>query len=333
MNRALYIGLAFALGCGTSDKGAEDRSGGAGGPSGWGGAAGGYSGQAGSSSAASLPIEQFVLSYVSAVCDHIGSCCARGGYSFDASACKSDVEQYAQALVTGALADPPRSTYDPAAGAACVSLTTERGEHCVLEPLPEPDPCAQMFVGLLTSGEPCTAFTECALVAGSSVTCAASPSDPTARCTAEPDPASYPRAALGEACSATCTPGGLSSVQCRAAAGDVLASCHTNDGVYCSSSSTCAPLPAIGEPCGSRSYCAEGAFCDSGVCAARRETGPCTASDACVATAYCNQSGQCVAKAADGAACAAAETCASGACNQGVCGEPLLVSQESCFSN
>jgi hypothetical protein len=124
----------------------------------------------------------------------------------------------------------------------------------------------------------------------------------------------------------------------------------------CSPDDICVPLSVIGEACPGTETCVPGAFCDDGVCAAQRDTGPCgtvlaggqTAVDrnACTSNSFCDAlTANCTPKKADGAPCSQIDSClsvcrmerkaggtgaTSGAANQATCAKRTFPSEPAC---
>ena len=114
------------------------------------------------------------------------------------------------------------------------------------------------------------------------------------------------------------------------------AACFTNEGLDCGVTRTCAAIPAIGQPCAMSSVqCTDDAFCDNGICAPRRTSGPCTQFDTrCAATAYCDTSTlQCRPRKSTGDACMTTTECPTRNICEGTCRMRTIASAATCAGN
>jgi hypothetical protein len=276
--------------------------------------------------------EEFLESYVAALCKYILSCPDQGLVAaLDLSSCVSlfNVSAKSQRIWYDA-----KVHYDAAAGRQCVDAVNgarcEADSQLVLAVL---SPCERVLTGDGAAGASCTddgecqAGLSCATGAMCPSTCAA-PGKLAESCAERPcertlvcheDVCVLPTP-LGAAC-------GVSAPRCAAASICDVAPGGTN---------TCRPVAEVqrvltaGTVCASNLQCKTGLFCDASatprVCAARRGAGgSCMAYDnACAVGFHCSSTsstvaGTCVADASLGQACTAALDCAQGGCYEGTC--------------
>jgi hypothetical protein len=195
-----------------------------------------------------------------------------------------------------------------------------------------PEVCERVRVGPVPVGAACTEEGQCAPGARADTSCTGQSTDGQGVCTAP--------LKLGEPCSSTCTSSAvdlLSCPNCSWGSRDLScglplvsnrASCFTNDGLYCSSSGSCASLSSAGEPC-SEGGCAPGSLCVQGLCGSAAGL-PCHDYDCNSANAYCDVKSQlCTPMLADGSPCTMGYQCASSQCTQGLCTR-LLANEYVC---
>jgi hypothetical protein len=282
-----------------------------------------------SSTQTTVPVEQFPTQFGNALCDSVAPCCSSVGIAYDAASCKAAATTFFQNYVSEN--NSPLTMYDSAAAGRCLDAVKASLQACKgLDDNTTGVACADIFVGTVAAGGACTTNTECAGGARC-VTDAANPA--TAHCVAPPPAQAHGKA--GQACNGSCiTLGSATDCFIAPSSGNSppASTCYSSDGLHCSSQTqVCIAFAQIGQACESGS-CASGAFCDAGTCAAQRDSGSClTASDACSSKSFCDGTGQCLLKKADGAACQESSECASDSCSQnasgaGVCGGNAVTS-------
>ena len=280
--------------------------------------------------AAPVAEKDYVAAYVAAVCGSLPACCARFGYPFAESGCASGATSEASGLM--GMIDPTTQAYDPNAAGDCLAGLSALLKHCQVEGFGNPFPasCKRILVGKVGLGGPCTGDGQCAPAPTSQVLCQAESSaiGSLSKCIAVPF---TPLGTSGAPCSLTCTEGLTSSCSGTGVTSAELASCFTNDGLYCTAANTCGSLPAVGEAC--TKFCAAGSYCNAGVCVSQQSIGPCSSDDACTSTTYCDvATKQCSPRLTDGTSCTLTKSpqCLSGACNHGACSVRTFASTPAC---
>jgi hypothetical protein len=263
----------------------------------------------GGGSVGPIPHDQLASRAASALCDNIGDCCAKNGWTHDASACKQGYEALVEEFfITPAVKGG--ATYDAQAAGTCVSSLSDVAKSCGASDVSAA--CDRIFIGTKPNGAQCEHSIECAAPPGGDAYCDVDDFLP-GTCVQEP------RGKAGDGCSGTCTDNG-SFISCSGGGTDTgSALCWTNDDLFCSDG-TCQPLIAIGDAC-QWSGCVDDAYCTSaGVCAAKLPAGGDCGSDwsACADGLYCDAAGVCAAKKPDGAACSDWEECV-GSCEDNQC--------------
>lgn len=279
------------------------------------GGAGGGSGSSGSSSGFGqpVPIDDLAEEYARALCDSLGPCCAQVGLGYDAAACRSLWEAFAQ----GSLVEPVlngTATYDSVAAGQCFASIAETGGQCSLDAA---DPvCEDVVQGTVPEGGSCSTDLECLAPPGGKADC------DEGTCVADP------RGTVGEVCKWTCEESGSSTSCWGSATVETGASCYRNDGLYCDdSSNTCQPLLQSGEQgCGYDSgSCVTDAYCSEDTCYPAKGAGSdCGSSSECLTTLYCSEQ-VCAPKKAVGEICDSFDACADGDCEDGVCGPDFML--------
>ena len=289
------------------------------------------------SSEGGVPIEDFPRLYADAACNNLGPCCAQAGFPHDAAQCHAAMERSLQREFEMELLQPNRA-YDAVAARACLdagSASTPISRACTALPSAVSAPCRRIFVGTLPVGQACLGGVEC--VPGS--TCYPTGDGAKRQCTDW----NALRGKLGQSCLFTCTEveEDKEGVDCSSRGGagggggpggSAPVNCFTSDGLYCESAIGCAKIPAIGEAC-STDFCAGEAFCDQGICAPKRTSGPCGLIDSCAATAYCAADGQCELRKATGEACTSDRECPTTDLCDGTCRLRTFVSAQLCSGN
>ncbi len=297
-----------------------------------GGVVGGCGGSTNGTGSGPVPQSQFPARFESAVCDNIGSCCQSAGYKYDAAGCKSALDQS-----IGQIFSSKNAVYDASAAGPCIDSVSAAFASCKGFDAVSAVPCQKVFTGTQPAGAACTSSTECKPVANAEVYCE-HPSGAGGQagsgqrtCTVKP------RGKKGDGCDETCTENG-NVTSCGTSSGgggaggsggappSGNATCYTNDGLYCAGNGVCAAMIPIGQPCPDYSGCVDGAYCDSGTCAAKRAAGSsCSSfSNECKDGTYCADpahtgTGTCTNKKADGQACSSFDECQSENCQNGKC--------------
>jgi hypothetical protein len=280
----------------------------------------------------SVPIEDLPRLIADAVCTNIGPCCTQAGFPHDAAQCHATYERLLQSEFDIERMQPNRA-YDAAAARVCVDAYTAVSRACTGAPRSISAPCGRIFVGTLPVGQACFGGDEC--VPGS--TCHPTGTSTQRQCTDW----NAVRGKLGQSCLFTCTEveededgtdcsGGGGAGGGGGQGSSAPVNCFTNDGLYCEHANGCAKMLSIGEACSTGAFCAGEAFCDQGICAAKRTSGPCGPIDSCAATAYCSADGQCQLRKARGEACTSNGECPTTDLCDGSCRQRNVASPQLC---
>jgi hypothetical protein len=256
-----------------------------------------------------VSLAEFVAGY----CEIIRPCCADLALRDDGQKCR-------EFFTTAA----SRGRWNPQGAATClaaVQAAAAQPDHCAEVTRFPPRGCERMGMASAKPGGDCVVDADCA------------PSDEGAvRCLF-----TFDKEHLARKCQLQVR-GGEGSAPCVGtdqrglfipAANDAGSKgflCFWDDGLRCDPiAGRCVKLRAAGESC-KRSYdCVSPLFCDAGVCAEQKPEGAaCTPPDdlnlECTAGNYCDQnSRQCAARTAAGAACAQSTQCRSARCKNGAC--------------
>jgi len=277
-----------------------------------------------------VPKEDFPRLLADALCNNIGPCCEQAGYPHDKAVCHTAAETELRAEMERTR--PANVVYDANAARACLDAYTAVVTSCQPENALG-DACRYIFAGTVSSGQPCASTEEC-----TPGTSCQRPADAGAlQCGTSP---TQVHGTQGQSCRSTCTDG-AGSTTCSGSGGPGqgtpgTASCFTNDGLYCDSMYICAVMPALSQPCTATTPCAGEAFCDSGVCAAKRTSGSCgQLNDGCAATAYCDTATrQCQLRKSTGAACTTSSECpTTDRCRLATCRTRTIATASSCLGN
>ncbi|MET0595816.1 MAG: hypothetical protein ABW133_24165 [Polyangiaceae bacterium] len=276
-----------------------------------------------------LAQEDFPKAFASAVCDNIGPCCMTEGFPHDAPSCRTNTEADLAESMKDLAAQG--AVYDGAAARSCVDAYAKAAKSCGDSKSVEAT-CDRIFRGTRTNGEPCSGNEQCA-----SRSCRVIEGMTGSRCA--PEPTARVHAKHGDACGWTCEVRGE-----REACTTVTASspdagrCYTNDGLFCFPTGICGIAPRAGDTCKTGSPCADDNFCVEGTCSPRHGTGPCTTSDSCNRTAFCDEiTKECKPLKALGEPCSTLTECQEGLCiarphdaTQRVCGYPTIAEERLC---
>jgi hypothetical protein len=244
------------------------------------------------------PAEQFAAEY----CQLLSPCCAEAGFSSDPSGC----EQIMGFALMG-------SSFDEGSGDACLSaMRAERSneEYCTM--VHGLEPCESVFAspsGSVQPGGTCESDSDCANTAEGQGHCFNASDDGSGGdlCMI---------ATMGAEGSTPCVgnkSGGLTVFFPPAPPPKVGYVCDQNQGLSCDfTTSRCAAMKKVGEPCSYETPCVDGAYCvhDTDLCAPRGEIGAdCEGFDLdeCVEEAYCDDSQKCAKRLPAGSACTVGE--------------------------
>lgn len=262
-------------------------------------------------------------SFIDQYCGLLQPCCQQAGLRTDGVACK--------AFATFAAA---QGTYDPQAGDRCI--TELRAQSATSEFCKNPSlnaaSCRNVYAskgsGTKAPGAPCSDDDECAPSAEGTAECVFAGSDKRV-CQIQIVGKDGDNPCVGTRDGNTLSSFGTSGAD-TPARGFV---CDTKDNLRCDSKTkNCTLLVAEGAPCTSSDACVKSAFCDQLVtktCVKRFAPGEdCSKnSTACEKTATCDSSTKkCVALAPDGSPCSTSSGCASRSCVNGTCGAGSSVS-------
>jgi hypothetical protein len=274
----------------------------------------------GEQSANPVPQDQFVTTFVNAVCDNIGDCCGQSGYAYDAAKCKSVASTQYGTLFK----QSPNVVYDAEKAGSCIEAVKQAAAGCSTLDVDGSQACMNVYKGQLPAGAECNSSMECAAPAGGDASCEGEQQGVPGHCVVDA------RGMAGEGCHATCTEDG-SSTSCGSSGGDPSsATCYTNDGLFCNAAYVCEKLAAVGAACQSGG-CVQGAFCDSGTCAPLPVSGEsCGNGSECAKGTYCSSAMTCTATKSAGDSCASYDECGGASCEEGVCQTESLASAAVC---
>lgn len=266
-----------------------------------------------------VPQDQFVTTFVNAVCDNIGACCDKEGYAYDQTKCKAVASTQYGTLFK----QSPNVEYDPQSAGNCIEAVKQAAAGCSTLDIDGGQACLNVYRGKLPEGAECNSSIECAAPPVGDASCEGELQGVPGHCVVDK------RGAAGDACYATCTQDG-SSTGCGSSGGDPKsASCYTNDGLYCNAAYVCEKLAALGAAC-QNDGCVSGAYCDSGTCALLPVAGEsCGNGYSCAPGAYC-QGGSCMPTKSAGEACTSYDECGKADCQDGVCKMASLASPGVC---
>jgi hypothetical protein len=274
-----------------------------------------------------VSVEDLAHLLAEGLCDNIGPCCAEAAYPHDDAQCRARAEIALRDEIIGLTG--PNINYDSVAARGCVDAYAQMAQSCGTSDFG--DPCANVFSGKLADGASCAQSAECA-----SKRCASSTTAGGLQCLPTLKPAAH--AKVGEDCNQTCGVSGTSSF-CYfsgtiGTSSPIGGACYTSDGLLCDAlKNVCVVIPAIGQSCATNFRCADGAFCDGTVCAAKRTSGSCAlSSEACASSTFCDfTTEECLPRKARGAACTNTTECqADDRCYSGTCQRATIASPELC---
>jgi hypothetical protein len=272
----------------------------------------------------------FATAFPTAFCEGIAGCCAAADIPSDVANCKDLLTAQLSASLSRIAS--LKYAYDASAAADCIKASRAGLVACT-----DPEAmdaakrvCSGVFMGTVALGGACSDSGECIKTNAPYVSCDAGV------CTAESDydfPSDEVHGVRGDPCQASCRANEDGSSNCRAPAqgGSSGVFCWANDGLVCGSGGTCVDAPVLGETCSA--YCADGAYCGSGLCVESTATGPCRSDDGtCLSSSYCDWTAStCTPKKANGAACNSDRECVGGDCYRDVCRSWTVASAETCL--
>jgi hypothetical protein len=288
------------------------------------------------------PIDDFATRYADATCSAMLDCCKTAAFDYDVDACKFASAAHMSDGIYQAIATM-KVHFDKAAAERCLTMRVDLYHACKGDGQAEAAACQAILVGEVPVGSPCISTQECAAVPDMVVTCAPDgPNTMKGHCGAAPPTPVPPVGKSGDACSATCLTSpteGCANVDGAPSA----AVCVVSDGLVCDGMSLlCGAVPQIGEAC--TKFCATGAYCDaSGHCQAKTADGPCAAKlDACVDTSICACGDStcsdpakmmCVSRGGLKAQCLNDAQCLSAFCYHGFCHVKTPVTEALCYGD
>lgn len=306
---------------------------------------GGKGGGGGSSVVSEGPVAQDQLpqKYADAICDNSAPCCQKYGYQYDATKCSEGM----RGELEKEIGNVQGVTYDAAKAGECVAWVKKIVTQCIVsdaEVEAMKKSCAAVWKGSKAEGEPCGNDVECAGADTGTVECNETFVDGgfSGTCT-KSTTAEAPRGVKGSSCNSTCFSSTYGS-ECSGGGGTGgsgptpgPAECWVDDGLQCDEATyTCIDLVAEGQPCSWSDFCVKSAWCNSGTCAPKSPVGGDCASammsSACVDGAWCDEgTKKCAAQVGDGAACTSYAQCTTGRCANGKCiPGNVVVEEEVC---
>jgi hypothetical protein len=273
--------------------------------------------------------DDFATALGTAFCEGIAECCAATSLPSDTASCKSLLTT--QLSVSLSRIASLKYAYDASAATACIKAYRTGLVACTDPEAMDAaeEACSGVFLGTVPLGGACSESGECIETNSQYVSC------DTGICTAPSDGyslSSSTHGTLGDPCQASCRADVDGGASCRGSAdgGDSKVTCWVNDGLVCGSGGTCVAAPALGETCSD--YCAEGAYCDGGLCVEPTATGSCLSDEAaCLSTSYCaRDTSICTPKKANGVACDDDEECDGRDCYGDVCRSWTVASPQTC---
>lgn len=247
-------------------------------------------------------------------CQLIAPCCGKANLRTDGVACQN--------LITGT-----SNPYDAAAGTACVqemNAASQAATFCDDLGASAAPSCKRVFstaTGAVAPGGACGSDSDCAPSSAGNVRCRSTSNAKICQVLISG----------GKEGDSPCvgTVDGTTTSYTGSSQGTPPSTgylCDKASGLRCdSTTSRCARLQDPGGPCTSSEACVATAYCDTAkqLCAARIAAGgACSTSSSCVPEADCNTTSHtCVARLPDGSACKSGSECGSRACVNGQCGK------------
>jgi len=259
-------------------------------------------GRAADDSPAPIAVADFGATWAEAVCAAEGPCCESAGVPYDRPSCTAIATELLRARIEGRMNG--RQRYEPSLARPCIDAWVRLARSCGPTSAAQQREayaiCAAVFAGLQPDGAACESEADCASPGSSCIGGTGS-----ARCAHITLAANH--GALGAACKLTCD-----SSECNvgnAFGYPEIVGCYLDDGLSCGVSQTCAAPGKLGEACVPDS-CARGAYCEAGLCAPLRDSGPCDDGRlrACSSASYCAD-GECQLKLPNGSPCSSIDAC------------------------
>jgi len=190
-----------------------------------------------------------------AFCAAARACCSAEGMPAELGDCESNFprrDSTFASLMRGA------ATLDQAGLPACLASYQQAATKC--EELPVWNACKGLLHGLRKENEKCVDVGECARDAGQTVACVIADSNAKEGvCT------KVPHGKLGDACGTTCRVGdSCSFTSIGASDPSSITYCYEQDGLFCSfDTGHCQAIIALGSPCTASDSCGSTSFCDT----------------------------------------------------------------------
>lgn len=248
-----------------------------------------------------------------AVCAAMKPCCSVKGTAYDEAACKTFAAAYYDQTLT----------YDPREGAHCLQSLALMSPVCDddLGVRGVPGGCKIAYRGTLALGAACDFVKDCAPDPRGAVDCTYTDSVSMDVCTVQI------RGKAGDACDEGCE---LTSDDGACYANDVpkklgeWVTCHTEDGVRCTTANVCEATVGLGCDChGANDYCDGAGHCgDTFTCVKRGGAGtPCVLNQSCTVDTYCPSEGEkvCTPRKHAGETCTEHDECLGLFCQKGTC--------------
>jgi hypothetical protein len=276
-----------------------------------------------------IRIEDFPTAYADALCNNIGPCCEKEGYVYNAMTCRAKAEY----ILRSEVASTQRQglPYDPMGARACVDTVASLARSCSADNAEATykAACGRVYAGPQAEGAVCTSGYQCA----------------SGVCLTEQDPShcggpnsSPVRGKLGDSCNATCylssKDGTLGCYPSFSGPQMGIVQCFADEEMFCDrQTSICTANADVGQECSLTIGCRRDAACENGVCALKREGGPCIDEAGCPPTNYCGYSTprQCVPRKARGENCGSDRECAVGDDCNTTCRGVTLANKDSCM--
>ena len=285
----------------------------------------------GGESGGDFPIESFAAAFADALCNNIGPCCQQEGFVYDAVTCRAKT-----AFVLGGEAVQMQKKgipYDPKGARACVEVVASLARSCSSDDTEAAyhAACGRVYAGHQPEGANCTSGFQCA-----SKDCVRPSGGGPQLCGGSNAPQ---HGKPGDGCSATCFRNSASGiVNCMPLDFGATISgvqCFGDEWLFCDRATrTCALQPDIGEPCDVAHACRSDAFCEDGLCAAKRTSGSCGPEfNGCASSAFCSTGTprECQPRRDRGAACGFDDQCAATTeCAANTCRGVTLANKDTC---
>lgn len=260
-----------------------------------------------------LTQSSFVEEFQKLTCDNFAQCCAAVGLGLDKSQCAT--------LFANAGQGTANAIFNPTYGEQCLSELAQKPSCGTVNNSPA---CGRAYTGTLSPGQACSSDTDCAKPRDGDSNCDRARGVCVAGLRGELYDPCQQSCEQGTNGITVCTWGPASNT---IADGTIVVNCFANDGLICGDTGQCWYLATRGEFCTDDRSCSRELYCAFGTgslnasCQPRPGIGQsCVEYNLpCAAEAYCN-GGVCAAKKASGERCLTNAEC-SGACNCGASGD------------